>query len=143
MAKRSWKHYNAKFLWSEYLDGPDHKREKDQWSIIVFAMPRCSLVKAVEKLLRKSFFRIYEKQTRNPQIVKEFLWKENCRTSFEKSWKEDPQSTIHNCERIIVEISLLKYKVNCIRNFEKSQKSDPQSTTRNCERKVFLQNVES
>ena len=136
----------TKFLCSENLENPDHKREKDQWSRIVSAMPRCKLVKVVWEHccwrdFWKSCLRIYEKQTCNPQskivevvsrifekqtrnlqviIAEEVLRKTNCGSSFEKSWKADPQSATNNCgrkkflqiaEREIVEISL--FKVHC------------------------------
>ena len=86
LANQSQKHYHAKFLWNEDLDGPNHKREKDQWSRIVSTMPRCNLVKFAERLLRKSFLIIYENKTRNLQstIAEEVLLETNWKRCFKK-----------------------------------------------------------
>ena len=101
MAKQSQNHYNVKFLWSEYLDDPDHKREKDQWSRIVSALPRCKLVKTAGRLLRKRFV----------EVIFENLWKaypqsaiRNCRSTFWNLGNAYPQSTICNCGKLIAEV---------------------------------------
>ena len=122
MSKWSRKHYNTKFLWSEDLDGPYHKREKDQWFKIVSTMPSYNLVKTARRLLWKRFVEVMFENwwKEDPQSTIHKLWKKFCEDELRKQFQENSKRTpaIRNhqlrnmfCGRQIVETILIKSKI--------------------------------